>query len=142
MMSIVLTVLATASRWLTKPRNLALVGVGFLALALAAQTWRASHLKKELLATRERLVDPTTHYTWESEYKVTKQALERQNAAVAAMKAEGDRRAADLAAAVQRASAASRTASQSAARIMAVKPKGDLCARMMAVEAAISREYQ
>jgi hypothetical protein len=128
--------------WALKPHNAVMLGVALLVAALGFQSWRVDHLKKDLGGARSALLDPVTHYTWSSEYGQCKASLDRQGAAVAALKADGDRRAAQLAAAVQGASRAADAASGAASRILAAKPKGDQCARMLAADAAILKEYQ
>lgn len=140
-------IVAAISRWLTKPKNLMIVG-GIVLLALvgiqSARLKSAKHhlkeVRAELKVTKAKLVNPVTKATWESEANVCHAALTAQNAAVAALKADGDRRAQEVARAVQQASHAQRRASDAAKSILNFKPPktDDTCERLMAVEKAIT----
>jgi hypothetical protein len=96
--------------WLVKAltsRTGIAIAVGFALITFASvQTMRLDHAKKDLAAARAALVNPSTGHTWQKDYQIaapalatcnvnlanTTGALDRQNLAVDALKAEADRR--------------------------------------------------
>lgn len=127
-----------------------------LALSVATsgvQTWRISRLHNDLAQARQANINPSTHNTWQSEavrdgrdlgvcrgsVQTLEGAIARQNDATAALKADGDRRAAMLADALQTARKASVAATKRADAILAVKPKGaDACAQLIDLDRQIN----
>ena len=98
--------LAWALKALTSRTGIA-IAVGFALITFATvQTARLDHAKKDLATARAALVNPATRHTWRADYLIaapalatcnvsltaTKGALDRQNLAVDALKAEADRR--------------------------------------------------
>ena len=96
--------------WLVKAltsRTGIAIAVGFALITFASvQTARLDHAKKDLAAARAALVNPSTGHTWQKDYQIAAPALatcnvnlanvtgalDRQNLAVDALKAEADRR--------------------------------------------------
>lgn len=83
------------------------IAVGFALITFATvQTARLDHAKKDLATARAALVNPETGHTWQKDYQIAAPALatcntslanvtgalDRQNLAVDALKAEADRR--------------------------------------------------
>jgi len=83
------------------------IAVGFALIIFASvQTARIDHAKKDLATARAALVNPATGHSWQKDYQITAPALatcntslanvtgalDRQNLAVDALKAEADRR--------------------------------------------------
>lgn len=83
------------------------IAVGFALIIFASvQTARIDHAKKDLATARAALVNPSTGHTWQKDYLIAAPALatcsvnlanvtgalDRQNLAVDALKAEADRR--------------------------------------------------
>ena len=98
--------IAWALKSLTSRTGIA-IAVGFALITFATvQTARLDHAKKDLATARAALVNPSTGHTWQKDYQIaapalatcnvnlaaTKGALDRQNLAVDALKAEADRR--------------------------------------------------
>jgi hypothetical protein len=96
--------------WLVKAltsRTGIAIAVGFALITFASvQTMRLDHAKKDLATARAALVNPDTRHTWQADYQIAAPALatcnvnlanvtgalDRQNLAVDALKAEADRR--------------------------------------------------
>jgi hypothetical protein len=96
--------------WLVKAltsRTGIAIAVGFALITFASvQTMRLDHAKKDLATARAALVNPDTRHTWQKDYQIAAPALatcnvnlanvtgalDRQNLAVDALKAEADRR--------------------------------------------------
>ena len=119
-----------------------LIGLAVLVVAIGAQTARLHHAKADLKSARAALIDPATHKTWQSEAlaasrdlgvcrgnvktlddarQAASDSVERlKQEAVSASKANHARQTA--------AQAASRDDAAQAARIMATRASGDLCA--------------
>ena len=98
--------LAWALKALTSRTGIA-IAVGFALITFASvQTMRLDHAKKDLATARAALVNPDTRHTWQADYQIAAPALatcsvnlanvtgalDRQNLAVDALKAEADRR--------------------------------------------------
>lgn len=98
--------LAWALKSLTSRTGIA-IAVGFALITFASvQTMRLDHAKKALAAARAALVNPATGHSWQKDYQIAAPALatcnvnlanvtgalDRQNLAVDALKAEADRR--------------------------------------------------
>lgn len=124
------------------------LGIGLLIAAVGIQTARLDHAKHDLGNARAALVNPATGHRWEADFLTADRALkscnvnlatvtgalDRQNAAVDALKAEGERRAADTAAALERQRAATADALRRAGRIAAPIPPGPACDRVDEVD--------
>lgn len=98
--------LAWALKSLTSRTGIA-IAAGFAVITFASvQTMRLDHAKKDLATARAALVNPDTRHTWQADYQIAAPALatcsvnlanvtgalDRQNLAVDALKAEADRR--------------------------------------------------
>ena len=98
--------LAWALKSLTSRTGIA-IAVGFALIIFGSvQTMRLDHAKKDLATARAALVNPDTRHTWQADYQIAAPALatcsvnlanvtgalDRQNLAVDALKAEADRR--------------------------------------------------
>lgn len=98
--------LAWALKSLTSRTGIA-IAVGFALITFATvQTMRLDHAKKDLSTAHAALVNPATGHTWQKDYQIAAPALatcnvslanvtgalDRQNLAVDALKAEADRR--------------------------------------------------
>ena len=141
-MAAALIALPRLAKLATSPTAWACVAGAGMAVAIGVQTWRLDNAKADQ-------IDPKTHAAWKTEeladhpqLVVARQdlgtcqtnegtltgALASQNAAVAALKAEGDRRTAAAASAVSAARTAAQAASQRLATVMAAKAGPDACA--------------
>lgn len=116
------------------------VGLALLA-AIGVQSARLDHAKRDLGEARAALVDPATGIAWRElaasrgrdlaecvlARAVLTGAITRQNAAVAALKAEGERRAAESRAALSAARGEASRARREAAAILGRQPPADRC---------------
>ena len=133
--------LAWALKALTSRTGIAVV-VGFALITFASvQTMRLDHAKKDLTTARAALVNPATGHTWQKDYQIAAPALavcntdranvtgalNRQNLAVAALKAEGDRRQAESRAALSTARRATASARARADAILSTPAGPDAC---------------
>lgn len=126
-----------------------------LAVSCQVQTSRLHRVKGELEDARAALYvagpdgKPTAE-TWRMVADRTKGALSscqaaaiRQNSAVEALKADGDRRQAEQAQALLAAKKQAAAAKASADRILAIRPRGnDVCARMLDAERQITESIR
>lgn len=134
-----------------------LIGVGLLALLLAVQTGRLSHVTKQRNEARAAQIDPATKRSWKIEAQergrdlgtclantgTLTAALDRQSAAVAAAGAEGQARTAEAEKAVQAARTATQRAEAKARAILsAPMTGGDTCSRVLAVDDQFVKELQ
>lgn len=117
------------------------LGIGLLIAAVGIQTARLDHAKHDLGNARAALVNPATGHRWEADFLTADRALkscnvnlatvtgalDRQNAAVAALKAEGERRAAESRAALSAARGEASRARREAAAILGRQPPADRC---------------
>ncbi len=130
------------SRLLLRPQAwfcLAAVAAGGL---LWGQTLRLHHLQGQLAAARLALVDPRTQQSWREEAAAfergwrecrvgadsLERAIDQQNAAVAALQEQGERRRAQAEQAQAQAAAARRRAQDAAPAVLAAPPEADHCA--------------
>ena len=133
--------LAWALKALTSRTGIAVV-VGFALITFASvQTMRLDHAKKDLTTARAALVNPATGHTWQKDYQIAAPALavcntdranvtgalNRQNLAVAALKAEGDRRQAESREALSTARRATASARARADAILSTPAGPDAC---------------
>lgn len=133
--------IAWALKSLTSRTGIA-IAVGFALITFATvQTARLDHAKKDLATARAALVNPSTGHTWQKDYQIaapalatcnvnlaaTKGALDRQNLAVDALKAEADRRQRVGAAALSTARAGAAEARRRADAILSAPRGPDAC---------------
>ena len=133
--------LAWALKSLTSRTGIA-IAVGFALITFASvQTMRLDHAKKDLSTARAALVNPSTGHTWQKDYQIaapalatcnvnlaaTKGALDRQNLAVDALKAEADRRQRVSAQALSTARAGAAEARRRADAILSAPRGPDAC---------------
>jgi hypothetical protein len=152
MPAFLLALLPKAAGLLTNPRAWAALGVVVLMVSLGVQTARLNHAKGDLKSSRAALVDPASHRRWQdlaedrardlqtcrANTNTLQSAIDRQNASVAALKAEGDRRTTQAAAAVRDAQRGRSDAEARASKLAALKPAGaDACARMNDADRAV-----
>ena len=139
--------LAWALKALTSRTGIA-IAVGFALITFASvQTMRLDHAKKDLATARAALVNPSTGHTWQKDYLIaapalatcnvnlaaTKGALDRQNLAVDALKAEADRRQRVGAAALSTARLGAAEARRRADAILATPAGPDACVDALAM---------
>jgi hypothetical protein len=105
-----------------------------LAAFCAAQGLRLRHANADLARARAALIDPATHKPWREEYEtcqtngqVLNAALDRQNAAVAALQTESDARRTTAATAERQAQAQATAFRHDAQTIAQAKPSGTAC---------------
>ncbi len=124
------------------------IAVGFALITFASfQTMRLDHAKKDLAMARAALVNPATGHTWRKDYEIAAPALatcnvnlgnvtgalNRQNLAVAALKAEGDRRQAESREALSTARRATASARARADAILSTPAGPDACQDALAM---------
>lgn len=115
-------------------------GVGvLLAIALAVSQIQLHATRADLKAAGERIEALSRDLgTCRANTAALEASIRGQNAAVAAWKAEGDARAAEVAKARHATREKAARADRAAANLAALKPVGnDLCARMLAVDEAV-----
>ena len=139
--------IAWALKSLTSRTGIA-IAVGFALITFASiQTARLDHAKKDLATARAALVNPSTGHTWQKDYQIaapalatcnvslanTTGALDRQNLAVAAWKAEADRRQRVGAQALSTARAGAAEARRRADAILSAPRGPDACVDALAI---------
>lgn len=144
------------TRTIAGPLGPYLVGAaGALALGVTVQTVRVDRLKDDVREAKAALLVPGTKVTWKTqaeragrdlaqcslELQGAGHAIQVQNAAVETMRAEGDRRAREVAEALQAAKKAASAATSAADRIGSAKlSSDDTCRRLLEIEAVITEQ--
>lgn len=125
---------------LSKTGIVSVIGLG-LAIMIGVQTLRLDHAKHDLGEARAALVNPATGHRWEADYAADHRdltncrtnleklggAIDIQNNAVTALKAEGDRRRRESAAALSSARRDAGRARSDATAILNRQPPADRC---------------